>query len=119
MSQKPYLAIVPLKEYAEYYVYADNKEDALRKVESGTLAPDNRRQESSDSPIMVYDTDKSPRQRATLKCPHCGSVEITIDASAKWCPEINDWELCGTMDTITCDDCGSEFYTPAEELVDV
>lgn len=39
-------------------------------------------------------------------CPDCGSTEITIDASATWDNEKQDWVLAGTQDNATCENCG-------------
>jgi predicted nucleic-acid-binding Zn-ribbon protein len=42
-------------------------------------------------------------------CPHCGCTDIALDAIARWNPETAAWEISGTLDTMTCDECGEEF----------
>lgn len=41
-------------------------------------------------------------------CPHCGSDEITKDATAVWCPETQAWIFGGAQDCETCQACGAE-----------
>jgi len=41
-------------------------------------------------------------------CKACGSDEISCDATARWDIDIQNWELSGTFDSKTCDQCGYE-----------
>lgn len=51
-----------------------------------------------------------PMAKLTMVCPKCGSHSVTIDAVASWNDETQDWELAGTQDTLTCQDCDQEGY---------
>ena len=43
-------------------------------------------------------------------CPHCGSSNnISVDASAIWGQEAQDWVLACVYDAFHCGDCDSEF----------
>lgn len=42
------------------------------------------------------------------RCAECGSNQISVDATAQWDVEEQDWVLCGTCDHTVCEDCGSE-----------
>lgn len=38
------------------------------------------------------------------RCAECGSNRISIDATAQWDVEKQDWVLCGTCDHTVCED---------------
>ena len=45
--------------------------------------------------------------RIKLRCPACGSGNISSDATAHWDLEAQAWVLASTQDHETCDDCGA------------
>lgn len=52
--------------------------------------------------------DAPPSKRILMVCGHCGSTEVSSDATARWSPEIGDWEMTGLHDNSDCDHCGGE-----------
>ena len=55
--------------------------------------------------------------RIRLTCLHCGSDEIVRDAVATWDTINQGWEMAGTLDGMSCNDCGEEFDEAAEEPI--
>jgi len=47
-------------------------------------------------------------------CPQCASPNVSVDATARWDFEAQDWVLSSTFDDRTCDDCGCESHSFAE-----
>ncbi len=51
-----------------------------------------------------------PKKLIRVVCPYCGSENVTIDATADWDYDQQKWTLCGTQDTVTCQECERESY---------
>jgi len=47
-------------------------------------------------------------KRFLYACPHCGSTNVSRDASTYWNIESQKWELGGTYDNAWCNDCDKE-----------
>jgi hypothetical protein len=47
-------------------------------------------------------------QRITKICRHCGSENVSVDATARWNVDTQSWELAGLFDNSDCEDCGGE-----------
>ena len=47
-------------------------------------------------------------QRIKKCCKHCGSENVSVDATARWNVDTQQWELAGLFDNSDCDDCGGE-----------
>lgn len=54
----------------------------------------------------------------SMHCPKCGSPAILRDAFAEWDVESQEWLLCSTFDSWTCDNCGLETDEPEERPID-
>jgi len=46
--------------------------------------------------------------KITIICPKCGSDDVVCDATARWSVENQCWELSGTFDDKTCQQCEYE-----------
>lgn len=47
----------------------------------------------------------SHQGKVDFRCPQCGSRNVVSDATAQWNVNSQSWELCGTYDCTTCQDC--------------
>ena len=48
------------------------------------------------------------KHKVTKVCRHCGSENVSVDATARWSVETQTWELAGLFDNSDCEDCGRE-----------
>ena len=46
------------------------------------------------------------KQKVTKVCRHCGSENVSVDATARWNADTQAWELAGLFDNSDCEDCG-------------
>lgn len=44
----------------------------------------------------------------TMVCRHCGSLDVTADACARWDADTQAWEMVTTYDNTDCQSCGGE-----------
>ncbi len=51
------------------------------------------------------------KTRIFYACPICNSEDVCFDAVSRWNPMSQDFELAGTHDTATCQECGQEGET--------
>ena len=47
-------------------------------------------------------------KREQPRCRYCGSPNVSLDATAVWNADNQDWELSQTYDNGFCHDCDSE-----------
>jgi hypothetical protein len=64
-------------------------------IEAAAATPDRPTGTPEESPVM-------PR------CRHCGSGQISRDATATWVEETQNWELLTTRDSHVCERCGAD-----------
>lgn len=43
-----------------------------------------------------------------FSCPHCGGLDVGLDASARWNFKKQRWVLSGTNDNAWCRECDAE-----------
>lgn len=43
-------------------------------------------------------------------CNQCGSEDVTVDASASWNEETNDWEIDTIWQNAYCNDCDGKCH---------
>jgi hypothetical protein len=48
------------------------------------------------------------KQKVDKVCRHCGSANVSVDATARWNVETQTWEIAGLFDNSDCEDCGRE-----------
>ncbi len=49
-------------------------------------------------------------------CTNCGSDQVSVDATARWNIETQDWEITDIMDGEFCDDCDCETHFKDAEI---
>lgn len=49
-----------------------------------------------------------PEDHYDVVCPRCGSDDITVDATARWDPHTQRYEMSTHYDRKTCGNCGHE-----------
>lgn len=54
--------------------------------------------------------DATSTQRPAFEpvCKHCGSTDLSRDASVVWNPDTQHWNLCSVYDSTTCQACTAE-----------
>lgn len=60
----------------------------------------------------------SEKKPVVVVCPECGSPDVSVDATARWDIEAQDWVMSGTFDDRTCGSCGYEGSSFAEVEVE-
>lgn len=58
--------------------------------------------------MMPQEPETQIMPKIQMKCPECGSTNITKDALAQWDETAQDWTLAGVYDCETCQDCEAE-----------
>jgi hypothetical protein len=51
-----------------------------------------------------------------ITCNHCGSRNVTRDATVFWSVENQRWEPAAIFDNADCDDCGGECRLDERDL---
>lgn len=59
------------------------------------MAKKKKEEFKKEEPIIIY-------------CAHCGSTNVSRDATAKWNVLGQYWELADVFDHADCEDCGGE-----------
>ena len=58
-----------------------------------------------------------PEKHYEVVCPKCDSRDVTVEATARWNPVTQVYEMSGHFDRKTCGNCGHESYNMEHRLL--